>query len=148
MVDVENPPGPLAQPANSISITSCGAVADNNPTNGSADSQAVDSTSAIQSCIDQAQSQGKVLWIPAGTFYLKGTAGLHATGITIAGAGPWYSTIYRAVPLPNSTPLGAIFQVHLVHGPGLPPRLQRHRPFGDRRHGRGDGHHRYQLGGR
>ncbi len=111
VVDVENPPAPLAQPANSISITSCGAVADNNPTNGSADSQAVDSTAAIQNCINQAQSQGKVLWIPAGTFYLKGTAGLHAQGITIAGAGPWYSTIYRAVPLPNSTPLGAIFSV-------------------------------------
>jgi hypothetical protein len=111
VVDVENLPAPLAQPANSISITSCGAVADNNPTNGAGDSQAVDSTAAIQNCINQAQSQGKVLWIPAGTFYLKGTAGLHAQGITIAGAGPWYSTIYRAVPLPNSTPLGAIFSV-------------------------------------
>ncbi|WP_329360691.1 hypothetical protein [Streptomyces sp. NBC_01483] len=40
-VDVENPPAPLTQPANSISITSCGAVADNNPTNGTADSQSV-----------------------------------------------------------------------------------------------------------
>lgn len=111
VVDVENPAGPASQPANSISITSCGATADNNPTNGSADDQAVDSTSAIQNCINQAQSQGKVLWIPAGTFYLKGTAGLHAEGITIAGAGVWYSTIYRAVPLPNGTPLGAIFQL-------------------------------------
>src|SRR6266508_3907778 len=110
-IDAENTPAPLAQPANSISITSCGAVADNNPTNGSADSQAVDSTAAIQNCINQAQSQGKVLWIPAGTFYLKGTAGLHAQGITIAGAGPWYSTIYRAGPLPNSTALDAIFSV-------------------------------------
>ncbi len=111
VVDVEQPPAPLAQPVGSISITSCGAVADNNPTNGSADSQAVDSTSAIQSCIDQAQSQKKVLWIPPGTFYLKGTSGLHANGITIAGAGMWYSTIYRAVPLPNNGGLGAIFSV-------------------------------------
>jgi Pectate lyase superfamily protein len=111
VVDAENPPAPAAQPANSISITSCGAVADNNPTNGAADGQAVDSTSAIQNCINQAQSQGKVLWIPAGTFYLKGTANLHAQGITIAGAGVWYSTIYRAVPLPNSQPLGAIFEL-------------------------------------
>jgi Carbohydrate binding module (family 6)/F5/8 type C domain/Right handed beta helix region len=111
VVDVENPPPPLPQPANSISITSCGAVADSNPTNGSAGGQAVDSTAAIQNCINQAQSQAKILWIPAGTFYLKTTAGLQAQGITIAGAGPWYSTIYRAVPLPNSTPLGAIFSV-------------------------------------
>ncbi|MYS19964.1 carbohydrate-binding protein [Streptomyces sp. SID4948] len=110
-VDVENPPAPLAQPANSISITSCGAVADNNPTNGSADSQAVDSTGAIQNCINQAQSQGKILWIPQGTFYLKGTNGLQAKGITIAGAGPWYSTVYRSVPLPNNVGLGAVFSV-------------------------------------
>jgi len=114
VVDVENPPPPLTQPANSISITSCGAVADNTPTNGSGDSQAVDSTGAIQSCIDQAESQGKILWIPAGTFYLKGTDGLHAQGITIAGAGMWYSTIYREVPLPNTAlenGLGPIFSV-------------------------------------
>ncbi|WP_432992543.1 galactose-binding domain-containing protein [Dactylosporangium sp. CA-233914] len=101
VVDVENP-APIAQPANSISVTSCGAVADN---------ASVDSTGAIQNCINQAQSQGRTLWIPSGTFYLKSTTNLHATGITIAGAGPWYSTIYRAVPLPNPTPLGAVFDL-------------------------------------
>jgi hypothetical protein len=111
VVDVENAPVPLAQPANSISIASCGAVADNNPTNGSGDSGAVDSTTAIQNCINQAQSQNKILWIPAGTFYLKGKTGLQAQGITIAGAGVWYSTIYRDVPLPNNTPLAALFNL-------------------------------------
>ena len=111
VIDVENPPAPVAQPANSISITNCGAVADNNPTNGSGDPGAADSTGAIQNCINQAQSQGKILWIPQGTFYLKGTAGLNATGITIEGAGMWYSTIYRQVPLPNSVGLGAVFGV-------------------------------------
>jgi hypothetical protein len=110
VIDVETPPAPIAQPANSISITSCGAVSDPNPTNGSADSAAVDSTSAIQNCINQAQSQGKILWIPSGTFYLKGTSGLTATGITIAGAGMWYSTIYRSVPLPNANGLSAAFR--------------------------------------
>ncbi|MYS19492.1 Right handed beta helix region, partial [Streptomyces sp. DvalAA-14] len=110
-IDVENPPAPIAQPANSISITSCGAVADNNPTNGSADSQSVDSGPAIQNCINQAQSQGKILWIPQGTFYVKGTTGLQAQGITIAGAGMWYTTIYRDVPVPNNTPLAALFSV-------------------------------------
>jgi hypothetical protein len=110
-MDVERPPPPIARPANSISITSCGAVADYRPTNGAADSQSVDSGAAIQSCIDQAQSQGKILWIPPGTFYVKGTTGLHAQGITIAGAGMWYSTVYRDVPVPNSTPLAALFSV-------------------------------------
>jgi hypothetical protein len=111
VIDVENPPPPISQPANSISITSCGAVADNNPTNGTGDSQAVDSTSAIQNCINQAESQHEILWIPAGTFYLIGTTGLNATGITIEGAGMWYSTIYRQVPLPNNVGLAAAFSV-------------------------------------
>jgi len=111
VIDVEDPPAPITQPANSISITSCGAVADNNPTNGSADPSAVDSTVAIQNCINEAEAQGKILWIPQGTFYLKGTTGLQAKGITIEGAGMWYSTIYRDVPLPNSTPLAAAFSV-------------------------------------
>ncbi|MBB5606146.1 MULTISPECIES: right-handed parallel beta-helix repeat-containing protein [unclassified Janthinobacterium] len=111
VIDVENPPAPLAQPANSIAITSCGAVADTAPTNGMGNPNAVDSTSAIQNCINQAQSQNKSLWIPQGTFYLKGTNGLVAKGITIEGAGMWYSTIYRDVPLPNANGLGAIFQV-------------------------------------
>jgi hypothetical protein len=115
VVDVENPPAPLPQPANSISITSCGAVADNTPTNGAADSQAADSGPAIQNCINQAQSQGKTLWIPQGTFYVKGTTGLRAQGITIAGAGLWYSTVYRDVPVPNNTPLAALFEVTSCH---------------------------------
>lgn len=110
-VDVENPPAPISQPADSISITSCGAVADNIPTNGAADGASVDSRAAIQNYINQAQSQGKTLWIPQGTFYVKGTDGLNAQGITIAGAGMWYSTIYRDVPVPNSTPLAALFSV-------------------------------------
>lgn len=110
-VDVENPPAPLTQPANSISITSCGAVPDDTPTNGAAAPQAVDSRAAIQNCINQAQSQGKTLWIPQGTFYVKGTTGLTAQGIRIAGAGMWYSTVYRDVPVPNSTPLAALFNL-------------------------------------
>ncbi|SDM65820.1 carbohydrate-binding protein [Actinacidiphila guanduensis] len=114
-IDVENPPAALTQPAGSISITSCGAVADNTPTNGAADPQSTDSRAAIQNCIDQAQSQGKTLWIPQGTFYVKGTAGLNAQGITIAGAGMWYSTIYRDVPVPNSTPLPALFGLTSTH---------------------------------
>ncbi|WP_218160081.1 discoidin domain-containing protein [Actinacidiphila alni] len=114
-VDVENPPAPATQPTGSISITSCGAVSDNAPTNGSADGQAVDSGPAIQNCINQAQAQSKTLWIPQGTFYVKGTTGLRANGITIAGAGLWYSTVYRDVPVPNSTPLAALFELTSCH---------------------------------
>ena len=75
-VDLWNAPAPLAQPANSISITNCGAVTDNTPTNGTAAPGATDAAAAIQNCVNQAQSQGKILWIPQGTFYLVGTAGI------------------------------------------------------------------------
>jgi hypothetical protein len=111
-IDVWDAPAAAAQPANSISITSCGAVADNTPTNGTAAPGAQDSTADIQNCINQAASQGKILWIPAGTFYMIGTSSLVAQNVTIEGAGYWYSEIYRQIPLPNSTPLGAAFQCY------------------------------------
>src|SRR5579859_1681034 len=111
-VDGWNAPAPLAQPANSISITSCGAVADNTPTNGTAAPGATDSTSAIQNCVSQAQAQGKILWIPPGTFYLIGTSGIVVNNVTVEGAGYLYSEIYRDIPLPNGTPLGAAFQCY------------------------------------
>jgi Right handed beta helix region len=102
VIDLEDPPPPTTQPANSLSIEDYGA----------ASGPATDSTSAIQNCIDAAQTQGKSVWIPAGTFYLNGTQGLAANGITIEGAGMWYSTIYRNVPLPNNAGgLAALFSV-------------------------------------
>jgi hypothetical protein len=111
-IDLWNAPAPAAQPANSISITSCGAVADNTPANGAAAPGAADSTADIQNCINQAAAAGEILWIPAGTFYLTGTASLVAQDVTIEGAGYLYSEIYRDVPLPDSTPLGAAFQCY------------------------------------
>ncbi|MDX6205813.1 MAG: hypothetical protein QOF39_1870 [Frankiales bacterium] len=111
-VDLWNAPAPAAQPANSLSITSCGAVANNTPTNGKAASGAQDSTAAIQSCINQAASQGKILWIPQGTFYLNGTSSLVARNVTVQGAGYLYSEIYRNISLPNSQPLGSVFQCY------------------------------------
>ena len=114
-IDLWNAPAPAAQPANSVSITSCGAVADNTPTNGTAAAGATNSTADIQNCINQAASAGKILWIPQGTFYLVGTASLVANNVTVEGAGYWYSEIYRDVALPNSTGLGAVFQCTSCH---------------------------------
>lgn len=96
VVDIEAPPAPLTQSANSLSLTTdCGAVAT---------TPSFDSTTAIQSCFNKAQSQGKSVWIPQGTFYVNtATGGLTATGITIQGAGMWYSVIYFNPPLPLST---------------------------------------------
>ena len=106
VVDLEAPPPATSAPVGSLSITDCGAVADD---------ASADSTVAIQTCIDDAQTQGKTVWIPPGTFYLLTTMGLTANGITIQGAGAWYSRIYRSVPLPNATPLAAAFSVTSCH---------------------------------
>ena len=73
----------------------------------------MDSTSAIQQTINDAQSQGKSVWIPQGRFIVTG-AGLTATGVTIEGAGMWYSTIYRNLTLPASTTLPTMWQVTSV----------------------------------
>ena len=102
VVDVEAPPAPLTQPSNSLSIISYGAIGNDTNANNS---------TAIQNCINAAQSQGKSVWIPSGTFYVRTQGGLNANGITIEGAGMWYSRIYRNMPLPNGNPLGAIFNV-------------------------------------
>ncbi|MEI9866085.1 MAG: carbohydrate-binding protein [Limisphaerales bacterium] len=94
VVDVENPPAPLTQPANSLSIIAYGAVSNN---------IAVDNTVAINNCFIAAQSQGKSAWIPPGIFYFSAiNGGLKASGIKIEGAGPWYSTLYRVTPNNNS----------------------------------------------
>lgn len=70
------------QPPNSLSIVTYGAS-----------TGASDNTTAIQNCINAAQSQGKGVWIPAGTW--KVTGSLNATGITITGAGMTTAIIYR-----------------------------------------------------
>jgi parallel beta-helix repeat protein len=70
------------QPPNSLSIVTYGAS-----------TGASDNTAAIQNCINAAQSQARGVWIPAGTWRVTGS--LHATGITITGAGMTTAIIYR-----------------------------------------------------
>ena len=114
-IDLFDAPAPAAQPPNSLSITSCGAVADDTPTNGAAAPGAVDSTTDIQNCVNEAAADNEILWIPQGTFYLTGTASIVVDNVTVEGAGYLYSEIYRDVPLPNSTSLGAAFQCTSCH---------------------------------
>lgn len=82
LVELELVGGPLPQPAGSLSLTDCGAIPDDDK----------DDSAAIQKCIDQAQSLNKVLWIPEGKFQSY-TKTLSAKGLTVKGAGMWYSSI-------------------------------------------------------
>lgn len=91
-IDLEFVHPPREQPANSLSVLSYGA----DPTFTS------DSTIAIQKCINDARSQGKSVWIPPGKYMVASLAStpLSVTGVTVEGAGMWYSMIYKNVPLP------------------------------------------------
>jgi hypothetical protein len=83
LVDMEQVPGPLGQPGGYLSLTGdCGATAND----GSDDSN------AIQSCVDRARGEGRGLYIPQGTFNSYSRV-ISVAGITIRGAGMWYSTI-------------------------------------------------------
>jgi parallel beta-helix repeat protein len=83
LAEFETIPAELAQPADSVSIADYGAVG-----NGSTDCRG-----ALNSAINTAKSQNKAVWIPAGTFYIAGTGNINASGVTIAGAGVWHSTL-------------------------------------------------------
>ena len=69
-----------------LSITNYGAVANDGK----------DDYSAIASCIRDAKSQGKGVWIPEGTFDLSEKTALEVSDVTIRGAGMWYSKLYGA----------------------------------------------------
>src|SRR5262249_52023660 len=80
--DFEQVPAPLPQPSGSLSVTSYGA----DPT-GTADS-----SDAFDTGVAAASAQGRVLWIPPGTYTV--TRHIVVDKVTIRGAGPWYSVLH------------------------------------------------------
>ena len=85
LVDLEEVPPALAQPAGTVSVTDHGATG-----NGT-----TDDGQAIQAAIDEAQSKGMGVWIPPGT-YLDATTVLNVKGVTVQGAGMWRTTLRGA----------------------------------------------------
>ncbi|NBH09601.1 discoidin domain-containing protein [Amycolatopsis sp. SID8362] len=81
LADFEQVGAAATRPANSVSVTDYGATAGDTS----------DDAGAFDSAVAAAKSQGKEVWIPAGTF----TLGHHITvdQVTIRGAGPWYSVL-------------------------------------------------------
>jgi hypothetical protein len=70
---------PLSQPTNSLSILNYGAIANDGK----------DDTTAIKNCIAACQAQKKDMWLPQGEFHTQSI--INATGISIYGAGMWYT---------------------------------------------------------
>ncbi|MEU6172051.1 discoidin domain-containing protein [Streptantibioticus parmotrematis] len=82
LADFEQVAAPAAQPSNALSVTDYGA----DPSGQG------DSTNAFDQAISAARSQGKEVWIPQGVFTI--TSPLPVDGITLIGAGDWYSELH------------------------------------------------------
>jgi hypothetical protein len=82
LADFELVGAPIAKPAGVLDVvTDFGA----DPTG------AADSTATFQAAVDAGRAQGKAVWIPAGTFTLWDH--VVVDGVTLRGAGPWYSVL-------------------------------------------------------
>ncbi|MGH3260910.1 MAG: glycosyl hydrolase family 28-related protein, partial [Trebonia sp.] len=86
LADFEDVPAASPQPAGSVSVVSEGA----DPTGVN------DSSTAFAKAITAAGAGGTV-WIPSGSYLVPGHVAV-PNGITIEGAGMWYSTIIGAAP--------------------------------------------------
>lgn len=81
LVDLEQVAPAAGPPANNYSILSYGAVAND----------AGDDSAAIQACINAAATDGRVVWMPAGTYVLD--TALTVPAVSIVGAGLWHTTL-------------------------------------------------------
>ncbi|MEI7733612.1 MAG: right-handed parallel beta-helix repeat-containing protein [Verrucomicrobiota bacterium] len=81
LLELEPIPPPLPQPANSLSIATYGAKGQD----------ATADTAAIRKCIEEAQAQGKTVWLPAGTFLQN--AAFTVRGVRVQGAGMWHTSL-------------------------------------------------------
>jgi len=83
-IELEPVPAALSQPANYLSVTDYGAVANDQN----------DDFAAFNACIAAAVSQGKNVYIPAGRFLLSDKLTLNVSNLKIQGAGVWYTEVY------------------------------------------------------
>ncbi|MEH0970145.1 discoidin domain-containing protein [Micromonospora sp. CPCC 205546] len=82
LADFELVGAPIAKPAGVLDVvTDFGA----DPTG------ATDSTARFQAAVDAGRAQGRAVWIPTGTFTLFDH--VVVDGVTLRGAGPWYSVL-------------------------------------------------------
>lgn len=86
LADFEMSGSQIQQPDGYLSVTDYGANANDD----------TDDYDAFVNCISQAKSQGKGVYIPAGTFNLKTKRALNVSDVTIRGAGMWHTTLYGA----------------------------------------------------
>ncbi|OBZ17163.1 discoidin domain-containing protein [Bacillus sp. FJAT-26390] len=103
-LEIEPVPAAIARPANSVSVTDFGAIANDG----------LDDLAAFEATVTAAVTSGKTLYIPEGTFHLGnmwkiGSVSNMIDDITIAGAGIWHTNIQFTNP--NSASGGISFRV-------------------------------------
>ena len=81
LIDLEQVDAARSMPANFVSITDFGAIANDTG----------DDLRALQDAIGSAKSSGKGVWIPPGVFRMS--ARVNVDNIQVRGAGPWYSQL-------------------------------------------------------
>jgi len=79
-------PAPYSQPSGSLDVVTYGA----DPSGKS------DSTQAFIKALTEGQASNQVVWIPRGTFLVNQI--ITVNGVTLRGAGPWYSNVQATVP--------------------------------------------------
>ncbi|MEV7808448.1 discoidin domain-containing protein [Microbispora sp. NPDC088329] len=94
LADFELVPDQIPRPAGSLSVVDFGA--DRNGTS--------DSTAAFQAAVDAGKAQGKEVYIPAGTYTLWDH--VVVDGVTLRGAGPWYSVLTGRHPTQRNRAVG------------------------------------------
>lgn len=80
LVEAEVVPDPLERPEDFVDVTDHGA------------GEGSDDTEALRSAIDAAAAEGTGVWVPEGDFTISDRVEIE--GVTVSGAGPWYSVLH------------------------------------------------------
>jgi hypothetical protein len=95
LVDLETAPAAIAQPANALSVRA--------PPYNAAGDGITDDTAAIQRCLADGMSQGRAVYLPAGTYLVSREFGA-LDHVTIQGAGMWQTTLVGDPAVYNADP--------------------------------------------
>ncbi len=117
LADFELVAGPIGKPTNAIDV-----VADF----GADPSGATDSTAKFQSAVDAGKAQGRAVYIPQGNFTLYDH--VVVDGVTLQGAGPWYSVLGGRDPV-NRKRAAGIYGKY-VNGGGYTGEIRSHEAGG------------------
>ncbi|MEU4537001.1 choice-of-anchor D domain-containing protein [Streptosporangium sp. NPDC023825] len=120
LADFEVVGAPIGRPSGSLSVDDFGAVKNNT---------GVDNTAAFQAAVNAGKAQGKEVYIPEGTYNLYDH--VVVDGVTLRGAGPWYSVLGGRHPTQRNRAVGVYGKY--VQGGGYGGEIRAHEAGGPSR---------------